>query len=43
MPSANSNIQFKYGLKTNYTKIAAKDVNIGANHSDVISIAILFQ
>lgn len=27
MPSANSNIQFKYGLKTNYTKLAAKDVN----------------
>lgn len=27
MPSANSNIQFKYGLKTNYTKITTKDVN----------------
>jgi len=27
MPSANSNIQFKYGLKANYTKIATKDVN----------------
>lgn len=27
MPSFNSSIQFKYGLKANYTQIAAKDVN----------------
>ena len=27
MPSANSNIQFKYGLKANYTEITTKDVN----------------